>query len=142
MEKATITMSSKELDRLHWLQRMADKRATQRQAAAALGLTVPPLLELVEAWLFAGRARGNQMTRVVVSEAMRNCARAAGITKRMHPHLLRRSFAAHLLELGTDLRTIQALLGIGPDGARRVQSNTKLGGSNRGLAPIRGLGSR
>jgi integrase/recombinase XerD len=77
-------------------------------------------------WLFAGRSTGSQMTRVGVSEAMRNCARRAGITKTMHPHLLRRSFAAHLLERGVDLRTIQALLGIGPAGARRVQSNIEL----------------
>lgn len=74
-------------------------------------------------WLFPGRAQGSQMTRVGVSEAMRNCARSAGI-KRVHPHLLRRAFATHLLEFGTDLRTIQGLLGIGRAGARRVQSST------------------
>jgi hypothetical protein len=34
-------MSSRELDRLHSLQRMANRRATQRQTAEALGLTVP-----------------------------------------------------------------------------------------------------
>lgn len=94
-----------------------------------------------EQWLFAGRAPKTQMTRVGVSEAMRNCARAAGITKRVHPHLLRRSFAAHLLELGTDLRTIQALLDIGPVGARHVQSNTTLAGTYRDLSRV-GSGSR
>lgn len=78
-----------------------------------------------EPWLFAGRGTGRQMTRVGLSEALRNSARAAGITKRVHPHLLRRSFAAHLIELGADLRTIEALLGIGADGARRVQSGTR-----------------
>ena len=77
-----------------------------------------------ERWLFSGRSSGRQMTRVGVSVAMRNCARAAGVTKTVHPHLLRRSFAAHLLELGADLRTIQALLGIGAAGARRVQERT------------------
>lgn len=80
-----------------------------------------------ERWLFDGRARGSQMTRVGFSTIMRNCARAAGITKKVHPHLLRRSFATHLLEHGTDLRTIQALLGIGPAGARLVQSKAKRG---------------
>jgi site-specific recombinase XerD len=62
-------------------------------------------------WLFPGRAPGSQMTRVGISNAMRNCARSAGISKRVHPHLLRHAFATHLLELGTDLRTVQILLG-------------------------------
>jgi len=42
-------MSSKELDRLHWLQRMSEKRTTQRQAAEALGLTVRQVQSLRDA---------------------------------------------------------------------------------------------
>ena len=73
-------------------------------------------------WLFPGRTPGRPMTRVSVSEAIRSCARAAGITRRVHPHLLRRAFAMHLLELGTDLRSIQALLGVSRHRARLAQA--------------------
>jgi hypothetical protein len=57
-----ISMSSKELDRLHWVQRMADRRATQRQAAEALGLTVRQVQRLRDAYE-ARRTAGLASTR-------------------------------------------------------------------------------
>jgi len=61
--------------------------------------------------LFPGVGATPSLTRAAVLLALRKAARSAGITKRVYPHLLRHSFATHLLEIGTDLRTVQILLG-------------------------------
>jgi integrase/recombinase XerD len=64
-----------------------------------------------ERWLFPGHRRGQHLTTRHLSRIFHESAAAAGITKRVSLHSLRHSFATELLEKGTDIRYIQALLG-------------------------------
>lgn len=79
------------------------------------------------AWIRGGRAEyarknpacravflsrlGRPLDRSVIWRYIKQYARQAGITKRIYPHMLRHSFATHLLANGASLRTIQEMLG-------------------------------
>ena len=62
-------------------------------------------------WLFPGDQPGHPISRNTVEHACMKAHQASGLTKPVTPHSLRHAFAVHLLESGTDVRTIQLLLG-------------------------------
>lgn len=55
--------------------------------------------------------RGERLTRDRVRQIIKERARAAGLPENVYPHIMRHSFATHLLENGADLRVIQDMLG-------------------------------
>jgi site-specific recombinase XerD len=64
-----------------------------------------------EGWLFPGQNPVNPMTTRQLNRACHAAAEAAGIDRNVSPHILRHSFATHLLEQNVDVRVIQVLLG-------------------------------
>jgi site-specific recombinase XerD len=62
-------------------------------------------------WLFPGRDEDRPIEPTVLHAACRSAAKAAGLDKHVSVHVLRHSFATHLLENGVDIRIIQVLLG-------------------------------
>ena len=76
--------------------------ATGRPALAAAKKTTPRLFL---------SARGTSLTRMGFWKILRGYGLAAGISRAISPHVLRHSFATHLLERGADLRAIQMMLG-------------------------------
>lgn len=84
------------------------RNAIQRYLGAARPALVKPK---TQSWIFLNR-RGGKLTTARIWQIFRERAQEAGLEPgRIHPHLLRHSFATHLLGNGADLRVIQEMLG-------------------------------
>lgn len=73
--------------------------------------------------VFPGRDPAKPITPRAIQLRMRQLAQRQGIFKRVHPHLLRHSFATHLLESSGDLRGVQELLGHADIGTTQIYTH-------------------
>ncbi|MEX2579160.1 MAG: integron integrase [Verrucomicrobiales bacterium] len=101
-------------------------------------------------WLFPARQvsvdpecgikRRHHLHGTVYNDAIKRAAEAVGIEKRVTSHALRHSFATHLLEDGTDLRTIQELLGHEDITTTEIYLHVAVGSNGLGVrSPLDGL---
>ena len=92
----------------------------------------PRLVSGAEAALFLNRF-GGRLTVRSVQTIVRKYAMKAGLPREVHPHLLRHSFATHLLDGGADLRVVQELLGHESPNTTQIYTHVTESRKRRGI---------
>ncbi len=89
----------------------AERYETKSRVKQKPGHTDPPTLEEARSPVLFPNWNGGRMTRQEILKLVVDTAEAAQMEERVTPHMLRHSYATHMLAHGADLRTIQELLG-------------------------------
>ncbi len=84
-------------------------------------------------WLFEGQEPNTKYSATSIANILKKACLKAKINRRITPHMLRHSFATHLLEQGTDLRYIQTLLGHSSSKTTEIYTHV----SNKNLSKIK-----
>ena len=121
-KKRSVPVGAKAMEALNkWLM-VRDQGSRARAGATARALRVPaadtpgeqpPTIAIsnaVQSALFIGR-NGTRLTAQSIWQRLRRRSLQAGLAVPVHPHMLRHSFASHLLQSSSDLRAVQELLG-------------------------------
>jgi integrase/recombinase XerD len=110
-----------------------------RQSVLAASL-IPLLRQYLEEyqpsfWLFEGQ-RGQRYSETSLQAVIKQAAERAGIRKNVHLHMLRHSFATHLLEGGTSTRYIQVLLGHESPKTTEIYAQVTRFGLDKVISPL------